>query len=394
MKFFGFLRNIKKSFSRYNPSIEILISKGNLLHNLNEYRNKYPNFLFAPVLKSNAYGHGLVEVAQILDKENIPFFVVDSLYEAMILRNNGIKSEILIIGYSKTENIENAKLQKISFTISSLEQLEKIAKTIKSAIKIHLKIDTGMHRQGILPEQIGEAIKIIKKSSFLKLEGVCSHFADADNNGDSFTKSQIEEWKKAVLLFKENFQNIKFFHISATAGTHYSELAHGNVVRLGIGLYGINPPPRLERDTSFKKGGINLRKLNFKPVLGMRSIITSVKTIPAGECVGYNCAYKTNKTTKVATVPVGYFEGVDRKLSNRGVFKVGGYDCPIIGMVSMNMCSIDVTLVLEAKTGDAVIIISNGKDDKNSVENIAELIKTIPYEILVHIPQHLRRVVH
>ena len=132
---------------------------------------------------------GLVPVARILDKENIAFFVLDSLHEAMILRNEGIKSEILIIGYTQPENIKNTKLNHIAFTITSLEQLQEIAKTISSTVKIHLKIDTGMHRQGILPEQINDSINIIKTNKFLHLEGICSHFADADSIDEAFTKS-------------------------------------------------------------------------------------------------------------------------------------------------------------------------------------------------------------
>jgi alanine racemase len=378
MKLFRFLRAVKKSFSSHTPSIEVSISKGNLLHNLGEYRKKYPNFLFAPVLKSNAYGHGLVETAKILNKENIPFFVVDSLYEAMILRDSGVKSKILIIGHTRTENIKNAKLPEVSFCVSSLEQLEGIAKILKSKIRIHLKLDTGMRRQGILPEEIGKAAEVIKKSDFLELEGICSHFADAENSDGSFTESQILKWNSAVSFFEEEFRNIRYLHVSATAGTRYLKKACGNAVRLGIGLYGISG----EKE-----------RLDLKPVLEMRSIISSIKTIKKGDCVGYGCLYKAKKEMKIATVPAGYFEGIDRRLSNQGVFKINGKDCPIVGAISMNITSMDITSAPDAKSGSEVIIIGGNKKDKNSIENIAKLVKTIPYEILVRIPQHLRRTV-
>ena len=163
MNLIKFLRKLKKYLIRYEPCVEILISKTKLLENLKEYQKNYPKILFAPVLKSNAYGHGLVYIAQILDKEQIAFFVLDSLYEAMVLRNEGIhKSEILIIGYTKSENIRNSNLPRVAFTIASMKQLLEISKIISSKIKIHLKIDTGMHRQGILMEDIENAIKIIK----------------------------------------------------------------------------------------------------------------------------------------------------------------------------------------------------------------------------------------
>jgi alanine racemase len=379
MKLLKFLKKIKKHFSHYSPSIEILISKTKLLENLKKYQQKYPKFLFAPVLKSNAYGHGLIEIAQILDKKNIPFFVLDSLYEAMILRDNDIKSKILIIGFTKLENIKNSKLPCIIFTIISLEQLQEVAKKITSTIKIHLKIDTGMHRQGILLNQINDSIKIIKANKFINLEGICSHFADADNIDNAFTKSQIKEWNKIILLFQKNFQTIKYFHIFATSGIFYSEQTYGNVVRLGLGLYGINSSP--------------LVKLNLQPVLQMQSIVSSFKKIKANEHIGYNITYRTKDDSIIATVPAGYFEGVDRRLSNCGFLKINNIYCPIVGKISMNITSIDVTSISNIKLGDRVVIISDNKNNKNSIENIANLAQTIPYEILVHIPQHLRRVI-
>ncbi len=379
MKLLRFLRKVRTYLARYNPSVEILISKANLVGNLKEYQKHYPKLSFAPVLKSNAYGHGLVTVAQILDRERIAFFVVDSLYEVMILRNEGIKSDVLVIGYTRPENIKNTKLARVAFTITSMEQLQEIARTISSRVRIHLKVDTGMHRQGILPDQIDDSIRIIKANKFLHLEGVCSHFADADNVDDTFTKSQIKQWERAVPLFSQNFQAIKFFHIAATAGTFYCEETYGNAARLGRGLYGISPSTFVE--------------LNLKPVLQMQSVISSLKTIEAEEYIGYNITYKTTRVTRVATVPVGYFEGVDRRLSNCGFFKIGDNYCPIVGRVSMNITSIDVTSLPDVKLGDAVTIISNCKEDLNSVENIAKLTHAIPHEILVHIPQHIRRTV-
>lgn len=364
---------------RYKPSVEVLISKKALLENLKEYKKTFPKFLFAPVLKSNAYGHGLVEVAKILDKEKIAFLVLDSLHEAMVLRNEGVKSKILIVGFTQTENIKNCKLADVSFTLTGLEQLWEVSSAMSKNVKIHLKVDTGMHRQGILPEQIDEAVKILKNSKYLQLEGVCSHFADADNDDEAFTRSQIAQWEKAVASLRENFPKIKYFHISATAGTFYCGETCGNVVRLGLGLYGINPSPFL--------------KPNLKPVLKMQSIVSSLKKLPTGEHVGYNATYETKKPSTIATVPIGYFEGVDRRLSNCGFFKIGNAGCPIIGRVSMNITSVDVSFAPDVKLGDKITIISDSREDKNSAENIAKLTGAIPWEILVHIPQHLRRTV-
>lgn len=379
MKLLKFLRKIKGRLARYDPSVEVLISKTRLIENLKEYQKRYPNLWFAPVLKSNAYGHGLIPVAQILDKENIAFFALDSLYEAMILRNHGVQSEILIIGYTPAENIIRSKLSRVAFVITSIEQLQELARKLSSRVKVHIKVDTGMHRQGILPTQIEDAIHIIKNNRFLNFESVCSHFADADNSDATFTRSQIEAWESAVSLFRKNFGTIRFLHISATAGISYGEKISGNVVRLGLGSYGINSSP--------------IAKLNVRPILQMRSIVSSLKNLQAGEYVGYNITHQLKRDSVIATVPVGYFEGVDRRLSGRGFFKINNHDCPIVGRVSMNITSIDVTSVPNVKLGDRVAVISDNGADRNSIEHIAKLVETIPGDILVHIPQSIRRTV-
>lgn len=361
----------------YQPLIEVRIFKNALLHNLGEYQKKYSAVKFAPVLKSNAYGHGLVEVAEILDNQNLPFFMVDSFYEALTLRLAGIKTKILILGYCRQKQLLENSLKNISFGIMDLEVLKKLSSAALKKINIHLKIDTGMHRQGILLGQVDEAMRLIKSNKNLILEGVCSHFADADGPDPSFTQSQIETWNKAVKIFKQNFPEVKYYHFANTAGTHYSKEIDANVCKAGIGLYGIN--------TS------TFEEMDLRPVLEMVSVISSVKSIKAGDKVGYNVTYEAKNPTVVATVPVGYNEGVDRRLSNKGSYKVGRVFCPLAGRVSMNMTSIDVSAVAGIKIEDEVTVISGKKTDQNSVENIAKLCDCIPYEVLVHIPSHLRR---
>lgn len=375
----NFLRQLKRAWLKYQPSVEILISGANLIHNLAEHRRAYPDLAFAPVLKSNAYGHGLVPVARILDRESITFFVVDSLFEARILRQEGIKSEILVIGYTSAANIAGGRVKNTAFAITSLEQLRALAGALDKKIKFHLKVDTGMNRQGILPEQLAAAAEIIRGNRFFDLEGVCSHLADADGDDQSFTQQQIGRWWEIEQFFKTNFPEVKYYHLSASAGAVFSRELTGSVVRLGLGLYGFNASPR--------------RKLDLKPALRMRSVISSVKRVRAGEAVGYNLTFRPEKEIVMATLPVGYYEGIDRRLSNKGFLKVNGNFCPIIGRVSMNIAAIDVSQVPGVKLGEAVEIISDQPGDRNSVENMAVLAQTIPYEILVHLPPHLRRVI-
>lgn len=377
MKIINLLRDIRRRFSKYTHTIEVLISKNNILGNLKEYQTKYSDFLFAPVLKSNAYGHGLAEVAKILDKQKLPFFVVDSLYEARLLKHHKIQTPILIIGYTMLKNIQNYNTKNFIFTVVSLEELKILKEKINKNTRIHLKIDTGMHRQGILISEMEEAINLIKENRYLILEGVCSHLADADNEDKSITLNQISKWEKVVEIFKDKFTYIKYFHLSATSGVSVMDKEFTNLVRLGIGLYGIN----VTKDS----------KLNLKPALRMESIISTIRNLEKGEAVGYNHTHTLGEKAKIATVPTGYFEGVDRRLSNSGVFKIKNEFAKIVGRVSMNMTSINISEISNLKIGDKVVVISEKAEDENGVANIAKKINTIPYEILVHIPPTLHR---
>lgn len=375
----NFLQKIFKARINYKPLIEIRVFKDAILHNLKTFQKTHSKFQFAPVLKSNAYGHGLVEVASILDDQNCPFFMVDSFYEALVLRRAGIKTKILVLGYVTIEQILKSNLRDVSFAIIDLDQLKNIAANLNKKTFFHLKLDTGMHRQGLLINQIREAVSIIKSNSNIILEGLCSHFADADGENKDFTKGQIKLWNENSKVLQAEFDTIKYLHLSNTAGAFYLPEINANVARLGIGLYGFNASP--------------FKQLDLKPALEMRSIITSVKTIPAGEKVGYNNLYIATRETKIATVPVGYNEGLDRRLSNLGFVKIKDTFCPVVGRVSMNMCSVDVTEIKDVKLEDEVVMISTATQDKNSVENIAKLSNQIPHEVLVDIPGYLKRVV-
>jgi alanine racemase len=383
-------RKIRQAKFKYKPLITVYINKSALLHNLHIFQG-LTECKIAPVLKSNAYGHGLVPVAKILDQENIPFLVVDSYFEALILRNESIKKPILIIGYTNLENILNSKLKHTAFTITDSEQLKELSMKLTKPTRFHLKFDTGMRRQGIILDEqkltgrISEAelIKLIKSNKSLKIEGICSHLADAETDEQQLTSKQIELWNNIVKLFKQKFPQTKYYHLTATPGILFeqssSEKIQANVTRLGTGLYGINPSSQ--------------NKLNLKPALSMKSIITSLRALQPGEPIGYGFAYQAKRQMTVATIPVGYYEGVDRRLSNRGQLQVNNQFCDILGRVSMNITSIDVTGVPNVKVGNEVVIISDKTEDKNSIVNMAKLCQTISYEISVKIPQKLRRIV-
>lgn len=378
-------RLIKNAFDSHRPLVEIGISRDNLLHNLHTYQKNYPDLKFAPVLKSNAYGHGLALIAELLDKQDIAFFMVDSYFEARTLRRVGIRSRILILGYVRPEEIASSKLHNIDYGIVAIEQLRDLVKIVQKPTRVHLKIDTGMHRQGVAKKNLDEAIALIKSQLHLQLVGICSHFADADNpTSDAHTRGQVEVWNEVAKELLLQFPSITYRHIAATKGVAKGSAAHTNVARLGIGLYGFDTSP---------DGSTEL-----KPVLEMRSIITSLRDVPPGDFVGYNATFTADKPTRVATVPVGYFEGIDRRLSNVGSMQVRKKNCKITGRISMNMSSIDVTAVPEVQQGDEVVAISRDPRAPNSISNIAQALVThsyieTAYVLLVHIPQHLKRIV-
>ncbi len=386
----------------YEPLITVRISHSRLIHNLQEFIKIAPEGRVAPVLKSNAYGHGLIEIARILEDSRskiqdprslIPFFVVDSYFEALSLRSKGIRTPLLIIGYTRPEIIARARLSHVSFTITSLDTLKHIAGFQSSSmtnwgsrkISIHLKIDTGMRRQGLLPAELPEVAHILDINPSIVLKGICSHFSDADNNDTSFAESQIHSWNTIAEKLQHEYTSIEYVHISNTDGHRFTKEARANVSRLGLGLYGL-----LDGST-FKP------QLDLKPVMTMETIVSGVKKLMRDETTGYGNTFKAEKDLTIATIPVGYYEGIDRRLSNVGSVGVGSENlaCPIIGRVSMNITTIDVSHVpsTEIQIGAKVTVISDEASDPNSIVSMANKCGTIAYEIAVHVPAHLRRII-
>ncbi len=380
----------------YEPLITVELSKTRLIHNLQEFKKIAPHHSVAPVLKSNAYGHGLREIAHILENyrrtdpgarnENgtgtIPFFVVDSYFEALSLRSDGIHTPLLIIGYTRAETILHSHLERVAFTVTSLEMLQQLENT-ENKIIVHLKIDTGMRRQGILPEEIQHALDLIADNPLIKLEGICSHLFDSDNADPSHTEGQIHSWNALVQHIRTEFPLIKYIHLSNTDGHRYTTDIDANVSRLGLGLYGMSD------DSDFAE------KHDLRPVLEMKTSISSIKKIKRDDTVGYSATFKAASDMTIATIPAGYFEGIDRRLSNNGVILVGAErtSCPIAGRVSMNITTIDISRTTDAHIGTPVLVISNTPADENSIRSIAKKCGTISHEIAVHIPLHLKRVV-
>lgn len=362
------LRNLEKHYQSLNL---IEISRPAILNNFDCFAAKLPSAHIWPVLKSNAYGHGYHQIASILKQRHFDYFVVDSYYEALKIWEVN-RQKILLIGSVHPDNLANLDYSKLTITVQDVTTLNRLL-SLQIPLNFHLKINTGMNRQGFEISQLLTVLETIKSHPYLRLEGLYSHLADADNPDKSFSQKQLNLFVKAIEMTKASGFNPKFCHLTATAGA--LEISHPliNTVRLGLGLYGYGAPGLI-------------------PALRFTSYFTKIRQLKPGDQVGYGRTFTAAGSTAVGLLPVGYFEGLNRRLSNQGFVKYRDNFLPIIGRICMNLCLVDLGN-LSASEFDQVEIISSNPDDKNSIPRLAALCQTIPYEILVNLNESIRRTV-
>ncbi len=362
----------------------IEIDKGAITHNFAVFRGLIPKSCkLLGVVKSNAYGHNLFEFAKELEKLGVDFLGVDSAVEALALRREGIKTSILVLGYTLPEMFAELAEKEVSVAVSSFETLAELKK-IKNKIKIHVKADTGMSRHGFAESEIKKVLVEISKNKNLVVEGLFTHFAMAKNPSfPAYTKLQIEKFNKWREAFKAAGLN-PICHAGATSGALLFKEAHFDMVRIGISLYGIWP----SRETQ----AFYENKIELKPVLTWKTLVAEIKKIPKGTKMGYDCSETLERDSTVAILPVGYWHGLPRALSSIGHVLVGGKKCKILGRVCMDIIMVDVTDVGKVKVFDEVTII--GWDGKNeiSAEDIATLLDGSPYELVTRINPLIKRI--
>jgi len=372
------------------PLSYVEISKENLINNINQFRNLVAKETkISGVIKSNAYGHGDKEVVKILNN-CVDYFQVDSVIELERIRKI-TKKQVFVFGYVSKNDLERAiKLGCILgvFDFEHLLLVNDTARRLNKKQKVHLSFDSFLGREGFMLHEIEHILPEIKKIKNIIIDGVYSHFANIEDTANfSHAQKQIDEYQKICNLFKKNgFKNIKT-HISATSGVLAYEQNYGlnNIVRIGIGLYGMWPSEYLEK--------IWCKKIILKPVLRFISHIAQIKYLPKGHPIGYGLTYTTNKKTKVAIIPVGYADGYDRGLSNIGEVLIGGTRCNVIGRVAMNMFVVDVNHLKNIKIEDEVVLLGKQGKLEISAEEIALKIDTINYEITTRISSLLPRIV-
>ena len=335
-----------------------------------------PGQAVCPVLKSNAYGHGLTEIAKIFEKEDPEFLIVDSLYEAYALKKAKIAAPILILGYTFHENLK-AGLP-FHFTASDLGTLRALAKL---KLPIHVEIDTGMARTGFTLDELETQIEEIKTASqngaLPNIVGIFTHFADADNpETDEYTKSQCQKFTRALQTFKSAGFAPKWVHASNSAGALKAQVPELNMARVGTSLYGLNPLQA--NDPRFQK------LAGLQPVMEVSSTIIAIKTLKRGDKASYNCTFEAPHDMRVGIIPFGYYEGLPRSLSNKA---------PFLGRICMNHALIDLSdpEFADLKPGDPFVVYSRDKSSSLSFHKMAKKAGTITYELTTKIAESMRR---
>lgn len=330
---------------------------------------------YMAVVKANGYGHGAVECAKALERKKIDFFGVALPEEGLELRKNNIKSPILCLGgfwAGQERLLLDNNLTPVVYRLEMAERLNRAAKERNTKVKIHVKIDTGMGRIGIRFDEVNEFADGIKKLKNVCVEGLMTHFAAADNlSQNEFTEMQIKRFYEAVNIFEEKGFQPVYKDLANSPGAVVHKNSRGNMVRLGGILYGLG-------EDVLPKG---VDKPELRAVLSLHSRIALLKNVPKGETIGYGRSFQTNKDSVIATVPIGYHDGYSRSLSNCGKVIINNTFAPVVGRVSMDWTSIDVSEVSNVKVNDEVIFIGSQHNLEIKAEELARLTGTISYEI-------------
>lgn len=343
---------------------------------------------FLAVIKANGYGHGLLKIAHLI-KDSVDFFGVHSAQEAFTLLKSGIDNQILILGPVFEFQFPMLNPAKVHLTCSTLSLIENLHKNGFS-FPLHLKVETGTHRQGFPEEEVEKAVKKIKNYG-LPLVGLSTHFANIEDTLDhSYAKKQLKKYLEIKKIVENLTGPIPFYHTACSAAILLFPETHFTLARAGISLYGYWPSRETKLSWQYKYGEDGP---TLKPVLSWKTFVTEVKNVKKGEYIGYGCTYKTTRKAKIAVLPVGYYDGYDRKLSNKGIVLIKGQRAQVVGRVCMNLTMVDVTDIENVKVGDIAVLIGEEGEERVTADTLAEAAQTINYEILSRISPHIPRII-
>ena len=364
----------------------IEINKANLLYNLAQFKKIAPNSEIWPVIKSNAYGHGLKEVAEILDKDpNASGFMVVSLEEAIYLLDL-VSKPIMVLSFFERDDevLTLAATKKVSlplYDLDTAQYLDDLAKKINNKFLVNIKIDTGTSRLGFKTKDAHEAIRQIKSKANLEINSIFTHYAESESEDLSFSKKQLEEFKKITA----SFPGIRV-HSACSAASISLKEAQGDLIRLGVSLYGLWPSEAAS--SRAKELGVDIR-----PVLSLKTKVIQIKNLSKGETIGYNRSYKTDKDIKLAVIPVGYFDGYSRLFSNKAKVLIQGKEYNIRGNICMNLSMIELPYDSQLKVGETVVLLGQDNGLEISADYLAGLSQTINYEVVTKLNPNIKRLV-
>ena len=332
------------------------------------------------VVKGNAYGHDILEISSVVLENGATRLAVARLEEAIFLRKAGITVPILVLGLTLKPQAESLVSYDITPTVCEFEMIEKLSESavqMNKMAKIHLKVDTGMGRIGIFPDDVLKFIKRIKALKKVEIEGIFTHFSVADEKDKFYTEEQFRKFIEILTILEKEGIKIPIKHVGNSATL--LDLPHMwlDMVRPGLAIYGLYPSKEVKKT------------INLIPAQQFKTKIVFIKELPRGESISYGRTYITKRRMRVASLPVGYADGYNRLLSNQGEVLVRGQRVPIIGRVCMDQCMIDVTNLTQVEIGDEVVLWGRQGEEMITVEEIAQKIRTINYEI-VHLPDKKR----
>lgn len=368
----------------------IRISLDAIAHNARALRDLVAPSKAAFVVKGNAYGHGIVQVAKTVE----PYahrLCVYSLEEAAVLRDAGITSPIFVMGPIESTHADEARARKLEIALwdtgSYLRAIAESARRRNEQVPVHVKINTGTNRLGLEPHDAPDAIEDYVRFPELEIAGVFSHLAAAEELDSPFTLGQLATFERTLETVDHTLRSKgtrPLRHIAASAAAMLWPQTRLDMVRIGIALYGLWPSPQT-------RVAMNGARFDLQPALSLHSALAAIRTVEAGTPVGYGNSYHAPKRTRIGVVPLGYADGIPRLLSNRGAFLVNGKRCPIVGRVCMNMTMIDLAAVPQAKPGDDVVLLGRQGEGEVTADDWGEWAETINYEIVTRLPAELPR---
>jgi alanine racemase len=376
------------------PMQWIEIDSSALTSNIHQFRRLIgKNRILLATVKANAYGHGILEVAKIVLQEGADWLGVHSIDEGILLRQKKVNCPILVLGYVSNDELEQAIKYNLRLTVYNPETIKRLGSLTAQSrrkIRLHVKVETGTHRQGIREEDLLSFVEKIQMHPGLVLEGVSSHFANIEDTKDhSYARFQLDNFKKIYQKLEEDGIAIPIKHIACTAATILFPETYFDMVRIGIGMYGLWP----SKETYLSCILQNRKPIQLKPVLAWKTRIAQIKKIPKGAYVGYGCTFRATRETVLAVLPIGYYDGYSRDFSSVSYVLIKGQRAPVRGRVAMDFIMTDVTDIPDVRVEDEVVLLGEDGGDSITADDLAALTGTINYEIVTRINPRIPRIV-